>query len=77
MFERVGEHFGDLESLEKDSLMVKHWFTTHPTRDTAPPFRLKEAVILGNKPNSLNSKGEFVNCSIPRLTIKADQYRTN
>jgi hypothetical protein len=88
VFERVGEHYGDLESLEKDSHMVKHWFTTHPTMDTAPPFRfrvvgkfkdcltrqLKEAVILGNRPNSLNSKGEFGNCTIPRLTIEADQY---
>ena len=41
LFERVGEHYGDMESLEKDSHIVKHWFTTHPTLDTAPPFRFR------------------------------------
>ena len=58
--------------------MVKHGLTTHPTKDSAPPFmfkivgkfkdyltrQLKEAVILGNKANSLNRKGEFSSCSI-------------
>ena len=89
VFERVKEHYGDMESLRKDSHMVKHWFTSHPTLNEAPPFRfeiigkykdcltrqLKEAVILGGKPNSLNSKGEFGGCSIPRLTIESDRYK--
>ena len=89
IFERVGEHYGDLESLRKDSHMVKHWFTSHATLEEAPPFRfklvgkfkdcltrqLKEAVILGGKPLSLNSKGEFGNCTIPRLTIEPDLYK--
>ena len=37
--------------------------------------QLKEAVILGGKPNSLNSKGEFGRCNIPRLTIEDDKYK--
>ena len=50
--------------------MVKHWFTSHSLLENPPPFRfkivgkykdcltrqLKEAVILGGRPNS---KGEF------------------
>ena len=64
-------------------------FTSHPTLEEAPPFmfklvrkfkdcltrQLKEAVILGGKPLSLNSKGEFGNCTIPRLTIEPDLYK--
>ena len=89
VFERVGEHYGDVKSLEKDSHIVKHWFTTHHALDEAPSFKfkilgryndcmtrqLKEAVILMNKPNSLNSKGEFGRCEIPRLTIELEVYR--
>ena len=89
LYERVKEHYGAMESLRKDSHMVKHWFNTHPTLDKAPPFRfkiigqykdcltrqLKEAVILVKKPNSLNSKGEFGGGSIPRLTIESDRYK--
>ena len=89
MFERVREHFDAKESLKKDSHMVKHWFTSHPTLDIALPFRfkiigkykdcltrqLKEAVILGKKPDSLNSKGEFGGGSIPRLTIEPDRFK--
>ena len=37
--------------------------------------QLKEAVILGKKPNSLNSKGEFGGGSIPRLTFEPDRYK--
>ena len=73
MYERVGENYSNLESLRKDSHMVKHWFTSHPLQENTPPFRfkiigkykdcltrqLKEAVVLGAKPKSLNSKGEF------------------
>ena len=60
VYERVGEHYEDMDSLEKDSHVVKHWFTIPPSMDTPPPFRfkivgkfkdcltrqLKEAVIL-------------------------------
>ena len=37
--------------------------------------QLKEAVMLQSRPNSLNSKGEFGACTIPRLVIEEDSYR--
>jgi hypothetical protein len=89
VYERVGEHYSGLDALRKDSHMVKHWFTSHPALDVAPPFRfevigrfkdcltrqLKEAVMLQSIPNSLNSKGEFGRCEIPRLVIEEDSYK--
>ena len=88
--ERVGEHYVGLEALRKDSHMVKHWFTSHSALEEAPPFKfevigrfkdcltrqLKEAVMLQARPNSLNSKGEFGRCEIPRLVIEEDSYKT-
>ena len=63
---------------------------THPSLYEAPPFKfeligrfkdyfnrqLKEAVMLQSIPNSLNSKGEFGRCEIPRLVIEEDCYKT-
>ena len=35
MFKPVCKRYCGVESLEKDSCIVKHWFTTHPARGWA------------------------------------------
>ena len=56
VFDRVGEQFGDLESLEKDSNMVKHWFTKHPT------------ILKSNSRNLTQSRLELDPGNIMNLT---------
>ena len=60
----------------------------HPGEDVEPPFRfeivsqhkdclsrqLKEAVRIINRPGTLNSKGEFGACTIPRMVIEQGDY---
>ena len=60
----------------------------HPGEDVQPPFRfeivsqhkdclsrqLKEAVRIRNRPGTLNSKGEFGACTIPRMVIEQGEY---
>ena len=88
MYERVKEHLRDAKDLQKDSHIVKHWFLDHPQQQTQPKFKFKivgkfkdcmtrqisEAVRLSLRPGSLNSKGEYGRCNIPRLVIQEDEY---
>ena len=37
VFERVKEHYSAMESLRKDSHMVKHWFITHTNLEKPHP----------------------------------------
>jgi hypothetical protein len=88
LYERVKEHLKNAKDLEKDSHIVKHWFLEHPQLQTQPQFKFKiigkfkdclsrqisEAVRLSLRPGSLNSKGEYGRCTIPRLVIQEDEY---
>ena len=88
MYERVKEHLSNAKDLQKDSHIVKHWFLDHPQLQTQPRFKFKiigrfkdclsrqisEAVRLSLRPGSLNSKGEYGRCTIPRLVIQEDEY---
>ena len=70
---RAGDHIGDASRTEKGSHMVKHWFLDHPGEEEIPPCtiriigkykdcmtrQVKELVMIRNRPNNLNSKGEF------------------
>ena len=85
--ERTIEHFNDAESFSKRSHMVKHWMTSHMELDIIPPFQIKivkqyrdclsrqvgEAVaILLTKDNLLNSKNEYIQNYITRITVQED-----
>ena len=90
IFERAGEHLEDLNGLNKDSHMVKHWFLDHPNETNPPEFefkiigkykdcltrQIKEAVRLQNRPGTTNSKGEWGGGRIPRLKIEKSEYET-
>ena len=85
--ERTIEHFNDAEAFSKRSHMVKHWMTSHMELDTIPPFQIKvvkqyrdclsrqvgEAIaILLTKDKLLNSKNEYIQNCISRITVQED-----
>ena len=85
--ERCTEHFSDAASFSKKSHMVKHWMLTHGEMDTMPPFKIKilkryrdclsrqvgEAIhILLSKDQLLNSKNEYIQNCISRITVQED-----
>ena len=87
--ERSLEHFKDAEAFYKKSHMVKHWMITHGEMETLPPFRIKvikqyqdclsrqvgEAIqILLSNDQLLNSKNEYIQNCISRITVQEDQY---
>ena len=86
--ERAGEHMGAARILDRGSHMVKHWFLDHPGEGTLPAFKfrvigkykdcltrqLKEAIRVQNRPDNLNSKGEFGGQTIPRLVIEKPDW---
>ena len=41
IFDRMGEHFGKLESRQKDSSLMKHWKNFHPGIRMPPKFAVK------------------------------------
>ena len=88
IFERVKEHWKAADEMDQDSHMVKHWFLDHPELMEQPAFRFRiigkfkdclsrqiaEAVRLSLRPNSLNSKGEYGRCVIPRLVVEESAF---
>ena len=87
--ERVGEHTYDAKSFSKKSHIVKHWMRSHPNLETAPHFNIKilrqyrdclsrqvgEAIaILLSPDNLLNSKNEYIQNCISRVTVEEDKY---
>ena len=88
--ERCAEHFSDAASFSKKSHTVKHWMLTHGEMDTMPPFEIKilkryrdclsrqvgEAIhILLSKDQLLNSKNEYIQNCISRITVQEDLYQ--
>ena len=89
MAERCAEHFSDAESFSKKSHMIKHWMVSHGEMNTLPPFRIKilkryrdclsrqvgEAIhILLSNDELLNSKNEYIQNCIARITVQEDLY---
>ena len=87
--ERVGEHMYDAEAFSKKSHIVKHWMRSHPDLDVAPQFKIKilkqfkdclsrqvgEAIaILLSQDSLLNSKNEYIQNCISRVTVEEDQF---
>ena len=86
--ERAGEHMVAAKGLDRGSHMVKHWFLDHQEEANLPAFRfrvlgkykdcltrqLKEAIRVQNRPDNLNSKGEFGGVTIPRLVVEKPDW---
>ena len=86
--ERAGEHMEAARELDRGSHMVKHWFLDHPGEGSLPNFQfrvigkykdcltrqIKEAIRVQNRPNNLNSKGEWGGGTIPRLVVEKAEW---
>ena len=83
-FERLSEHFQGYLQGANDNHMHKHFQTEHELEAERPEFEAKivrthqsalyrqvhEAVlIMKNEPITLNSRGEYNRCQLPRLTV--------
>ena len=83
------EHFLDAGSFSKKLHMVKHWMSKHPENNILPPFRFKivqqyrdclsrqigEAMrIFYSKDSLLNSKNEYLQNCISRITINEESW---
>ena len=83
-YERLSEHFQGYLQGSEDNHMNKHSQTDHGLDLTRPEFEAKilkthqsalyrqvhEAVmIMKNEPITLNSRGEYNRCQLPRLTV--------
>ena len=84
LFERVQEHVKDAEDFSPGSHVIKHWMSDHPDRMEKPPFsfsilgvyrdclsrQVAEALrIVHTKDVILNSKNEYLDNNIPRITV--------
>ena len=89
LHERSLEHIKDAMSFSKKSHIVKHWMSFHPEHPTPPPFSFKvtqqfkdcmsrqvaEAIrIQHTKDNILNSKCEYLQNCITRLTVNEESW---
>jgi hypothetical protein len=85
--ERCAEHHNDAESFSKKSHIIKQWMSSHEEFNALPPFSFKimkqyadclsrqvgEAVaILLSIDQLLNSKNEYVQNCISRITFQED-----
>ena len=92
IFERAAEHRQDAEGHKLDSHMYKHWKTIHPEMKDPPVFRMKVVASFKDAltrqvsdsvridlrgENVLNSKTEYSRCSLPRLTINKEDWKTH
>ena len=83
------EHVKDAKSFSKKSHIVKHWMSVHPEHPNPPPFKFKvtqqfkdcmsrqvaEAIrIQHTKDNILNSKCEYLQNCITRLTVNEEVW---
>jgi hypothetical protein len=89
LFERSMEHYRDMESFSHKSHIVKHWVLQHPELETAPSFKFKileqykdclsrqvgEAIKILYSPDVLlNSKSEYLNNCLTRITISEQDW---
>ena len=73
-----------LNPFSKKSHIIKHWINSHPDLVTTPPFKIKvlkqykdclsrqmgEAIsILRSEDSLLNSKNEYIQNCISRITV--------
>ena len=90
-YERGQEHSQDYLKLKEDSHMYKHWVEEHQG-EQRPIFSMKvirshvsafarqihEAVCIEiNASKTLNSKGEYNRCQLPRLGVKMGERDAN
>ena len=90
LFERVGEHWQDVRSVNSESHMLKHWHDQHKDQEGAPRFcvrlvssfgdaltrQISESVRIDLRgENVLNSRTEYSRCRIPRLTIDKEEWK--
>ena len=88
--ERAAEHYRDARKFDKGSHMVKHWIEKHPEMNELPPFtitilrsfkdcltrQVSEAVTMYlSRDRLLNSKNEYVQNCISRVTVEEDKYQ--
>ena len=89
LHERSLEHVKDAKSFSKKSHFVKQWMSVHPEHPNPPPFKFKvtqqfkdcmsrqvaEAIrIQHTKDNILNSKCEYLQNCITRLTVNEEVW---
>ena len=85
----MSEHEDDARAFREGSHIVKHWMESHPSLDRFPPFRYRikrtfkdclsrqvnEAVaIFMSEETLLNSKNEYMNNCISRVTVNEDSF---
>ena len=90
IYERAGEHHGDMLTRQEDSHMIKHWLSSHQELKSPPKFKIKvvgrfqdsftrqvsEAVRIELRgEHILNSRSEYSRCRIPRLVIDQEEWR--
>ena len=90
LFERVGEHWQDVQSGNCESHMLKHWYDKHRGEEDTPKFRVKMVGSFGDAltrqisesvrielrgENVLNSRAEYSRCRLPRLTMDKEEWR--
>ena len=89
LHERAVEHVRDAKSFSAKSHIVKHWMTTHPTLPNPPEVgftimgrfkdclsrQISEALRINlSKDILLNSKGEYGNNCVSRLSVQEDAW---
>ena len=89
--ERAKEHQQDAQTHKIESHMYKHWKIEHPELEEQPKFKIKivasfrdalsrqisESVRIDMRgENVLNSRTEYSRCTIPRLTIDKERWKT-
>ena len=89
LHERAIEHVRDAKSFSAKSHIVKHWMTAHPTLPNPPEVgftitgrfkdclsrQISEALRINlSKDILLNSKGEYGNNCISRLSVQEDAW---
>ena len=85
--ENRSEHFHGVDTFSNKSHMIKHWMISHGEMETMPPFKIKilkqymdclsrqvwDAIqILMSKDQLLNSKNEYIQNCLARITVQED-----
>ena len=89
LHERSVEHHRDANAFSNKSHIIKHWVMSHPELDERPAFKFTiktqykdclsrqvgEAIeILHSKDDLLNSKSEYLNNCLTRITITEQNW---
>jgi hypothetical protein len=90
LHERALKHVRDAQSFSTKSHIVKHWMTSHPSLRIPPEMefsvtgmfkdclsrQISEALRINfSKDVLLNSKGEYGNNTVSRLTVHEDAWK--